>query len=192
MREKDSWPQIELAQENGDYKRMASLLLPLADSGDVEAQYALAGLCENGHGVRKSLKKAFTWYEKAALQGHILAQYRMGDFYEDFATTLVRRNLAKAAEWYKLAAMQGNAKAQYCLGSLYYYGNGVEQSTVEAVKWYLKAAVQGLVDAQCSMGFVYSHGYGVPRDNAMAIYWYEKAAIFFDQALVWNSFLGLR
>ena len=177
MREKDSWPQIELAQENGDYKRMASLLLPLADSGDVEAQYALAGLCENGHGVRKSLKKAFTWYEKAALQGHILAQYRMGDFYEDFATTPVRRNLAKAAEWYKLAVMQGNAKAQYCLGSLYYYGNGVEQSTVEAVKWYLKAAMQGLVDAQCSMGFVYSHGYGVPRDNAMAIYWYEKAAM---------------
>ena len=177
MREKDSWPQIERAQENGDYKRMASLLLPLADSGDVEAQYALAGLCENGHGVRKSLKKAFTWYEKAALQGHILAQYRIGDFYEDFATTPVRRNLAKAAEWYKLAAMQGNAKAQYCLGSLYYYGNGVEQSTVEAVKWYLKAAVQGLVDAQCSMGFVYSHGYGVPRDNAMAIYWYEKAAM---------------
>ena len=35
MREKDSWPQIELPQENSDYKRMASLLLPLADSGDV-------------------------------------------------------------------------------------------------------------------------------------------------------------
>ena len=103
MCEEGSWQQIELAQENGDYKKMAALLLPLAENGD--------------------------------------------------------------------------AKAQHCFGELYYYGDGVEQSTIEAVKWYQKAAIQGLVNAQCSMGFVYSHGYGVPRDDAMAIYWYEKAAM---------------
>lgn len=177
MCEEGSWQQIELAQENGDYKKMAALLLPLAENGDEEAQYTLAGLCEAGNGVRKSLKKAFLWYEKAALNNHVLAQYKMGCFYEDFGSNPVRRNLAKAAEWYKLAAMQGNAKAQHCLGELYYYGDGVEQSTIEAVKWYQKAAVQGLADAQCDMGFVYAHGYGVPRDDAMAIYWYEKAAM---------------
>ena len=170
MCEEGSWQQIELAQENGDYKKMAALLLPLAENGDEEAQYTLAGLCEAGNGVRKSLKKAFLWYEKAALKNHVLAQYKMGCFYEDFGSNPVRRNLAKAAEWYKLAAMQGNAKAQHRLGSLYYYGNGVEQSTVEAIKWYQKAEIQGLANAQCDMGFVYAHGYGVPRDDAMAIY----------------------
>ena len=103
MCEEGSWQQIGLAQENGDYKKMAALLLPLAENGD--------------------------------------------------------------------------AKAQHCLGELYYYGDGVEQSTIEAVKWYQKAAVQGLADAQCDMGFVYAHGYGVSRDNTMAIYWYEKAAM---------------
>ena len=177
MCEEGSWQQIELAQENGDYKKMAALLLPLAENGNEEAQYTLAGLCEAGNGVRKSLKKAFLWYEKGALKNHVLAQYKMGYFYEDFGSNPVRRNLAKAAEWYKLAAMRGNAKAQHRLGSLYYYGNGVEQSTVEAIKWYQKAAIQGLANAQCDMGFVYAHGYGVSRDNAMAIYWYEKAAM---------------
>ena len=103
MGEEGSWQQIDLAQENGDYKKMAALLLPLAENGD--------------------------------------------------------------------------AKAQHCLGELYYYGDGVEQSTIEAVKWYQKAAVQGLADAQCDMGFVYAHGYGVPRDDAMAICWYEMAAM---------------
>ena len=103
MGEEGSWQQIDLAQENGDYKKMAALLLPLAENCD--------------------------------------------------------------------------AKAQHCLGELYYYGDGVEQSTIEAVKWYQKAAVQGLADAQCDMGFVYAHGYGVPRDDAMAIYWYEMAAM---------------
>ena len=103
MGEVGSWLHIDLAQENGDYKKMAALLLPLAENGD--------------------------------------------------------------------------AKAQHCLGELYYYGDGVEQSTIEAVKWYQKAAVQGLADAQCDMGFVYAHGYGVPRDDAMAICWYEMAAM---------------
>ena len=103
MGEEGSWQQIDLAQENGDYKKMAALLLPLAENCD--------------------------------------------------------------------------AKAQHCLGELYYYGDGVEQSTIEAVKWYQKAAVQGLADAQCDMGFVYAHGYGVPRDDAMAICWYEMAAM---------------
>jgi sel1 repeat domain-containing protein len=73
MCEEGSWQQIELAQENGDYKKMAALLLPLAENGDEEAQYTLAGLCEAGNGVRKSLKKAFLWYEKAALKNHVLA-----------------------------------------------------------------------------------------------------------------------
>ncbi len=31
MCEEGSWQQIELAQENGDYKKMAALLLPLAE-----------------------------------------------------------------------------------------------------------------------------------------------------------------
>lgn len=177
MNKKNDWLQIRLAQKKGDFKKMAALLLPLVEMGDAQAQYDLAELYENGNGVRRSIKKAFSWYENAALQKHILAQYRMGEFYEYYDIKPVGINLNEAAQWYKLAAMQGYAKAQYRLGTFYAAGDGVEENAIEAAKWYQKAAAQGLAQAQYCLGKAYYRGYGVPRDYTVGMQWLAKAAM---------------
>jgi FOG: TPR repeat, SEL1 subfamily len=56
-----------------------------AASGDVEAMYRLGRRYESGDGVAKDLRKAYFWYDKAALQGHEAAidgAYEMRDLLE--------------------------------------------------------------------------------------------------------------
>ncbi len=40
----------------------------------MNAQYALGNMYRNGHSVKQDLNKAVEWYQKAADQGHVLAQ----------------------------------------------------------------------------------------------------------------------
>ena len=55
--------------------------------------------------MKQSYKKAFGWYEKAAEQGHRLAQYNANVMY--YNGTGVDQNYEKAAAWYKKAAGHG-------------------------------------------------------------------------------------
>ena len=47
----------------------AKQLIVLAEQGDAEAQFMLAGRYKKGKGVKKDLDKAIEWYTKAAAQG---------------------------------------------------------------------------------------------------------------------------
>ena len=75
-------------------------------------------LKKNGLGVQQSYEKAVKWYTKAAKQGHVKAQYNLGNCY------LNRRGIEQdykyaeedALEWYTEAAKQGYAPAQCMLG----------------------------------------------------------------------------
>src|SRR5437870_2414386 len=46
--------------------------------GHPDAQYELGVCYSNGKGVNKDLQKAFTYYERAAKQGHVVAKYSLG------------------------------------------------------------------------------------------------------------------
>ena len=52
-------------------------LVALAENGDPEAQFHLAGRYKKGIRVRKSLSKAVEWYTKAAEQGDREAKERL-------------------------------------------------------------------------------------------------------------------
>jgi TPR repeat protein len=53
-----------------------------AYTGDAKAQYALANIFQKGVHVPKSEKHAFYWYQRAAQQGNLLAQYMVWQAYK--------------------------------------------------------------------------------------------------------------
>ena len=65
------------AYNNGDYATALKEWKPLAEEGDVDAQYYLGVLYDNGDGVPQDYKEAVRWYTLAAKQGDVNAQYNL-------------------------------------------------------------------------------------------------------------------
>lgn len=129
------------AYDRSDYATALQEWVPLAERGDMNAQFNLGRMHENGKGVPQSDSEAINWYRKAAEQGHELAQFSLGGMYR--FSQGVPRDYVEAAHWYLKAAAQGNDGAQLMLGSMYYHGRGVPQDDVLAYMWYSLAAAQG-------------------------------------------------
>jgi hypothetical protein len=163
-----------LAYYNNDFATAATLLLPLADKGNAEAQYFLGTMYDKGQGVPQDYKAAITWYRLAAKQGVDDAQDAIGKMY-DYGRG-VSQDYKEAEKWYRLAAEQGDADAQFNLGYLYAQGKGVPQNLNEAVKWNRRAAEQGYADAQANLGLMYGNGQGVTQDYVLAHMWLNIAA----------------
>ncbi len=165
-----------LCGEFGDF-------LKKAEQGDVDAQYNIGVIYDNGQGVPQDYKQAAKWYTKAAKQGHAFAQYNLALMHVDGQG--VPQDHKQAAKWFTKAAEQGDAKAQYNIGVIYYKGQGVPQDYKQAVKWFTKAAEQGYIDAQRDLGWIYRTGPGFTDANSKSYivpdfnkseYWSLKAA----------------
>jgi len=166
-----------------------------AEQGHVGAQFNLGVLYDRDEGILQHDTDSFNqsdaslpakadkmtqeseavkWYQKAAEQGHALAQFNLGVMYS--LGRGVPQDDAKAVQWYEKAAEQDDKDAQVNLGSLYAMGQGVTQSDAEAIKWYCKAAVKGHTDAQYNLGMMYSVRHGVPQDNEKAVATYCRTS----------------
>ena len=64
---------------------------------------------EQGQGVTKDRKIAFTWYRKAADNGNAEAQYKLGLYYE--SGEVVSKDMDEAIKLYRLAAENGSFSA---------------------------------------------------------------------------------
>ena len=95
------------AHDQGQYATALTLWLPLAEQGNVAAQYSVAVLYEKGLGVPQDYAAAARWYAKAAEQGDAEAQYSIGVLYE--TGTGVTRSLEEAQKWY--ASVIANPRA---------------------------------------------------------------------------------
>jgi len=126
---------------NGDYATAMSEWKPLAEQGDVSAQYNLGLLYESGLGVVQDAFEAVKWYRLAADQGDASAQYNLGVIYDEGHG--VPQDYTKAVKWYKLAAEQGDASAQSNLGVMYDNGWGVPHDHITAYMWFSIAASMG-------------------------------------------------
>ena len=69
-------------------------------------------------------------YQKAADQGHAVAQYILGLMYSEGEG--VKQDYFKAVALFQKAADQGHVAAQYDLGFMYSEGKGVKQSNAKA------------------------------------------------------------
>jgi uncharacterized protein len=134
----DGWALAKAAETRGDYPAMAKILLPLAEKGDVAAQYTVGLLYDTGQSGHKDHAEAAKWYRKAAEQGFARAQFYLGDIYYRDNTEL--KNYAEAMKWYRRAADQGTAMAQHTLGIMYVKGQGVAVDYVQSYKWFSLAA----------------------------------------------------
>ncbi|MCS7183516.1 MAG: sel1 repeat family protein [Thermoanaerobaculum sp.] len=77
------WEQARTALMNNDFARAQTLLRPLAEGGDPQAQFLLGHLLELGLGGQANPREAVSWWEKASGQGHVESTFRLGLAYLD-------------------------------------------------------------------------------------------------------------
>ncbi|MGA7956597.1 MAG: tetratricopeptide repeat protein [Xanthobacteraceae bacterium] len=162
------------AFRSGDYTTALRLFRPLADQGDVHAQFNLGLMYLNGQGGPTNDAEAVEWFRLAADQGHAGAENNLGSMYLNGRG--VPQNYAEALKWYRKAADQGHTLAQLELGIMYTQGKGVAQNSSEAMKYYRLAADQRNAGAQFGLGGMYYFGFGVPQNYAEALKWFRLAA----------------
>ena len=162
------------AIERGDYAAALRMLRPLAEQGDVTAQYNLGVMYRKGAGVRQDDAEAAKWYRRAAEHGYARAQTSLGFMFQ--IGKGVPLDHAEAVKWYKRAAERGYAGAQWRLGFMYRNGLGVPNSSTEAIRWIRMAAVQGHSSGQFMLGTFYEVGESVSQSDTEAVKWYRKAA----------------
>lgn len=97
------------AYNQKDYAATIEIWRPLAESGDVLAQFNLGVMYANGEGVPKDDAQAVVWYHKAAKQGNPLAQLNLGIMYAHGRG--VGQSFAQAVYWQALSAQQDNQTA---------------------------------------------------------------------------------
>jgi S1-C subfamily serine protease len=119
-----------VAFNEGDYQAAFREWEPLAQDGDVDAQFALGYLYEYGEGVTQSYRQAAYWYGKAADAGDVDAAVAMGYLYESGLG--VKQNFRRAVEYYGMASDQGDAYAMYYLARMVAEGRGTERDLVHA------------------------------------------------------------
>ena len=162
-----------IAVREGDFKKAFKLWLPLAQSGNVDAQNNIGMMYDLGQGVTHDRKAAINWYRKAAEGGSADAQNQIG--YAYFTGDGAELNLEEGVHWYLLAAQKGQPVAQANLGAAYGEGRGVKQSWELSTKYYRFAAEQGHPLAQSNLGVAYMNGYGVNKDPVEACMWLNLA-----------------
>lgn len=129
----------------GDYALAERQFRPLAERGNVLAQYKVGLMYNNGEGVKQDFGEAVKWFHRAASQGYAPAQRGLGIKFEKGQG--VKRNYGEAVRWYRHGADQGDAASQYRLGRMYVLGRGLRRDFTLALAWFNLAADQKIEDA---------------------------------------------
>lgn len=111
-------------------------------------------------------QKCFEWFQKAAEQGLVEAEYAVGGCYENELG--VKQDYAQANYWYQIAVKDGHKRAAYDLGINYLKGQGIEKD-VEAGIQLLEIASNGNVHEACRELATRYH-YGIPNFRGQALY----------------------
>ena len=162
------------AFQRGEYEEARAVWSKFAHDGDVDAQFNLGALYENGLGVSQDAEQAARWYRAAAARRVDLARLALARLQRIGA--LGSEPDEDQIKLLETAARRGLAEAQFELGVAYDDGLGVTQNHATAAGWYHRAAEQGLTDAQYNLATLYHEGLGTPRDIGRARDWYMRAA----------------
>lgn len=109
------WELAKQATKQKDYNKAISILKPLAEKGDPDAQFNVGVLYDI---YLDDLKQGIYWYQKAAEQGHADAQVHLSE-----ASFRILGDYKTAFYWAQKAAQQGERQALYRLARFYHYGN---------------------------------------------------------------------
>ena len=129
-------------------------------------------------------EEALKWYRKAAIQGHVKAQYYLGRLYSsdycgpdwfDYSGIEGGPQYKESVKWFEKAAQQNHPESQYCLALLFFNEIGVAQNDVKALELLKKAAMQNVIDAKILLGHLYFEGRGVAQNLSKAADLYRDA-----------------
>jgi TPR repeat protein len=123
--------------------------MKLANKGNVEAQFKVGEMYENGFGVEKNVEEGLKWITKAAEQGHETAGFKL--LYYDIRKHGI--NAGNKAKYDELnnKALAGNGQAQYYLGLMNAHGVGVKLDEEKALDWLNKASLVGVTAAEAEI-----------------------------------------
>ncbi len=122
------------------------------------------------------IRAAMSWFQKAAEQGHAIAQLQLARILD------IAEENEEAAKWYQRAAAQGNTEAEFELGNLYTAGEGVDKDLEQAVQAYQRAAQQGHADAIRVLAAAFEHGrLNLPIDHERAVSWLRRGVAHQDR-----------
>src|SRR5690348_18489120 len=76
------YEQAFAAYQKGDYPQALKLLKPLAEKGNVNAQYNVGVMYNEALGVKTDYAEAAKWFKLAAQQGNMYAEVDLGKLYE--------------------------------------------------------------------------------------------------------------
>ena len=112
-------------------RKAAQLILTAAHSGDSAAEYFIAELYRSGKWVDKRPGQALAWFQRAAKQGFVPAQFRVGLLYS------VNNRHREAAYWMHVAAKNGHKKSMLTLAQWYKEGlYGLPQDSEKSDQWH--------------------------------------------------------
>jgi len=100
-----------VAFDRASYATALKTWLPLAKTGDANAQNNVGEINEKGLGVAPDYKAAAYWYKKAAEQNFSRAQINLGSLYEKGLG--VEKNSVIALNWYRKASGLTSDNLQY-------------------------------------------------------------------------------
>lgn len=133
------------AWHRGDFAGAVKQWRPLADQGDEDAQFNMGQAYRLGRGVPADLRIAQSWFQKAAAQGHEMAQGNLGLLLYESGKR------AEAMPWIGKAAGRGDPRAQYVLGVELTNGDIVPRDFPRAYALMTRAASKGLPPAAKSL-----------------------------------------
>lgn len=163
----------------------AQALAESANQIHPEIEFSLGKLCAQNRVPREAAKSLNKYeytcnrFQKAASQGHALAQLYLGWMYEKSGSFFNSGDTEKAGECYLKAMLEYD-------GFLFLENFRDRDKHIKedkeilavimaACHWYEKRAKEGHSDAQYIIGKTYAKGLGVQQDNKIATEWYQRS-----------------
>lgn len=171
--------EARAAAGGGDFVSAIAILRPLAEAGNVEAQFQLGSLAFTECDLISG-REAFSLLLKAAEQGHAQAMYHIATFPE-FLSEPFKSPLPEEQGWSWLlrSAESGCVEAQYNAAASLATGDWGErpgnQDLEAAVAWYRRAAEAGHAEAQYNLASMLAEGEGCERNLPAAKEWLRRA-----------------
>ena len=157
------------------YEKAKSLLRPLANKNNAEAQLLLGYLYFGGDS-KTTAKDSGYWLSKSAKNGNAEAIALVASTNFKIGFWSREPESKKSLSLTLKAANKGSAEAQRSLACAYAHGDIVPQDDVLTMYWDEKAAKQGLAESQNDLALMLLHGMGGEVNVEKAIYWYQLSA----------------
>ncbi|MAQ86210.1 MAG: hypothetical protein CMH12_23940 [Maritimibacter sp.] len=166
--------QVEQAYLSGDMAAAREGILPIAEAGDVTAQYRLGFMLGAGEGGPVDRAGAIEWLEKAVVQGHGPAVLLLARAY--LSGSPEAPDYLRAAELLQMIAGPDQPEAAYLLAQLARSGRAGAADPERGFELMRIAAEAGHHGAQFQLARLYANGLGVAQDEAQAMRWLFQSA----------------